>query len=303
MLIPNKLKEEDVIGIIAPSGYIEEKDLKYINKSIVLMENLGYKIKFGKNVFSNSTGYGATAKEKAEDINNMFADKKVNMIWCAKGGANSNSTFDYIDFDIIKKNPKILCGFSDSASILNIITQKTGLITFYGATFKSITSWETNYAYTEIIKRFQDQKLELGKEDDIFIALKEGVAEGELVGGNLSLTKDLVDGKYKIDFTNKILCLEELGYESFPELVSNYLYNMKQNGVFEKIKGMWIGNYEHESNISIEKIVLDTLENEYDFPIIKSNNFGHTERKTVIPIGTKARIENGKIVLLENCVK
>ena len=80
---------------------------------------------------------------------------------------------------------------------------------------------------------------------------------------------------------------------------------MKQNGVFDKIKGLWIGNYEHESGISLEKIILDVLEGEYKFPIIKSNNFGHIERKTVIPIGTKSEIntdDDVKIRLVENCV-
>ena len=81
---------------------------------------------------------------------------------------------------------------------------------------------------------------------------------------------------------------------------------MKQNGVFDKIKGLWIGNYEHESGVSLEKIVLDALDNDIKFPIIKCNYFGHIEKKTVIPIGTKAIIDttkNKKIQLIENCVK
>ena len=84
---------------------------------------------------------------------------------------------------------------------------------------------------------------------------------------------------------------------------------MKQNDVFSKIKGLWVGNYEHESGIALEKIIFDILElpnPKYEFPIIKSNNFGHIETKTVIPIGTKARIntnEDVKIKLIEQCVK
>lgn len=86
-------------------------------------------------------------------------------------------------------------------------------------------------------------------------------------------------------------------------MISNYLYKCRQNGVFDKINGLWIGNYEHESKITLEQIVLDTLENEYNFPIIKSDNFGHGLLKTVIPIGVKARIDtnaNKKIELLES---
>ena len=89
-------------------------------------------------------------------------------------------------------------------------------------------------------------------------------------------------------------------------MTSNNLYFMKQNRVFDKIKGLWIGNYEHESGVSLEKIVLDVIGDDYNFPIVKSNNFGHIERKTTIPIGTKVRIDTSKeekIELIEQCVK
>ena len=139
--------------------------------------------------------------------------------------------------------------------------------------------------------------MQLGQADDEYYTIKEGVAEGILVGGNLSLTNEMVCGKYNIDFTDKILFIEEFCLESPPELVSNYLYHMKQNGVFDKIKGMWVGNY--DGSVALEKILLDVLEDEYKFPIIKSNNFGHTEKKTVIPVGGKARIDTKKTIKIE----
>ena len=120
----------------------------------------------------------------------------------------------------------------------------------------------------------------------------------------MSLFSNLVTGKYKVDLQNKILFIEDLGFESPPGMISNYLYKMKQNGVFEQIKGIWIGNYEHESGINLEQIVMDTLEN-VKIPIIKSDNFGHGLLKTVIPIGTMARIDTTnevKIELTEGCV-
>lgn len=303
-MIPNRLKKKDKIGIIAPSSPITEDKLADINNSITLMEGSGFEIVFGKNVFKNTLGYGATAKEKAEDINNMFADPEIKGIFCATGGANSNSTFEYLDYELIKQNPKIICGFSDSTSILNMISEKTGLVTFNGATFKSLTSWETEYSYKQIINKFVLGKTELAEEDDKFYCIKEGITEGILIGGNLTLTSNLCSGKYRIDFTDKILFIEELAFETDAEMASNYLYKMKQNGVFDQIKGIWVGNYEGE--VPLEKILLDTLEGNYNFPIIKSNNFGHTDRKMVIPIGTKAKIDTEKqikIELLEECVK
>ncbi len=305
-LIPNKLKKGNTIGIIAPSDPIIGDNIEELEQARKILEKEGFKVKYSKNIFSNTNGYSSTAKEKAEDINEMFSDKEVKMIWCAKGGENSNTTFEYIDYENIKQNPKIICGYSDITSLTNIITEKTGLVTFNGTNFKTIATDETDYSYKEAIKRFVDGSLEIGQKGEEYITLKDGIAEGELIGGNLSLTRGMVSGKYSINFQDKILFIEELGIETDPALVSNFLYYMKQNGVFEKIKGLWIGNYEHESNINLEKIVLDVISDEYNFPIIKSNNFGHIETKTVIPIGIKARIDTTKDVkmeLIEKCVK
>lgn len=306
MQIPQKLKKGDTIGVVAPSNPIINENIEEIQRAKDIIENLGFKVKFSKNLFANTSGYSATAKEKAEDINEMFKDKDVKMIWCAKGGENSNSTFEYLDYELIKQNPKIICGYSDITSLTNMITEKTGLVTFNGTNFKTIATDETDYSLKEVIKRFVDGSLKMGENEERYKTIKDGVTEGQLIGGNLSLTRAMVTGKYNIDFTDKILFLEELGFETGPALASNYLYYMKQNGVFNKVKGIWIGNYTHESGIKLEDIVLDVLENEFNGPIIKSENFGHIEKKTVIPIGTRAKIDtskNVKIELLENCVK
>ena len=233
-----KIKKGDTVGVIAPSSKIDKDDLEVINNSVLLMESTGLKVKFGKNAFKNTLGYGATPQEKAEDINEMFKDKEVKMIFCVSGGFNSNSV------------------------------------------------------YEEVVKRFMHGDMQLGQDDDEYITVKEGIAEGILVGGNLSLTNEMVCGEYSIDFQDKILFIEEFCLETPPELAANYFYHMKQNGVFDKIKGIWVGNY--DGSVALEKILLDVLEDKYNFPIIKSNNFGHTEKKTVIPVGGKARIDTSK---------
>ena len=289
MIFPKKLQKGDTIGVVAPSNPIIGENIQEIEKAKEIIEKLGFKVKYSKNLFSNTNGYSSTAKEKAQDINDMFADKDVKMIWCAKGGENSNSTFEYLDYNLIKENPKIICGYSDITSITNMITEKTGLITFSGTNFKTIATDETDFSLKEIIKIFVDGNTELGNPEDYAI-LQEGEAKGRLIGGNLSLIRGMVAGKYSIDFKNKILFLEELGIETGPALVSNYLYYMKQNRIFEQIKGLWIGSYEHESGISLEKIVFDVIGHDYKIPIIKSNNFGHIENKIVIPIGAEAEM-------------
>lgn len=306
-MIPSKLKKGDTIGVIAPSNYIEKDDLEYINASIALMEASGFKVKFGKYVFENTLGYGTSPEKRATDINWAFKDDEVKAIMCVKGGEDSNTTLDYIDYEMIKKHPKIICGFSDNTSILNAIHEKTGLVTYHGPTFKSLTSWETGYAYKQFIKTFAEntESLIMGEPEDEYTTIQAGQATGELVGGNLSLFTKLVCGKYAVNLQDKILFLEELGFEAAPEMVNSNIYYLKQNGVFDRIAGLWIGNYEHPSKIGLEKIIINAIGDEYKFPIIKSDNFGHIDKKIIIPIGTKAEIntnEKIKIKLVEKCV-
>lgn len=304
---PSKLKKGDTIGVIAPSNYIEKDDLEYINASIALMEASGFKVKFGKYVFEDTLGYGTSPEKRAADINWAFKDDEVKAIMCVKGGEDSNTTLDYIDYEMIKKHPKIICGFSDNTSILNAIHKKTGHVTYHGPTFKSLTSWETGYAYKQFVKTFVEdtRSLIMGEPEDEYTTIQAGQATGELVGGNLSLFTKLVCGKYAVNVQDKILFLEELGFEAAPEMVNNNIYYLKQNGVFDRIAGLWIGNYEHPSKVSIEKIIKNAIGDEYKFPIIKSDNFGHIDKKIIIPIGTKAEIntnEKIKIKLVEKCV-
>ncbi len=178
---PKMLKQGDTIGIIASSEPITTESMEEIQKAEKLMEDLGINVKFAKHAFQNPTGYGETAKNKAEDINEMFQDKEVDGIFCAMGGYNSNSTFEYLDFDLIKNNPKIICGYSDPTSLINMIYDRTGLVTFHGPNFKSIASIETDYGFKEVKKRFFDGVTKLGDENDEYKVIKPGVAEGIMV--------------------------------------------------------------------------------------------------------------------------
>lgn len=299
-MLANKLKKGDTIGVVCPSDKVNEEDMPEIKEAERLLKERGYNVVFGKNVYKNTTGYGATAKEKAEDINEMYANKNINAIMSLKGGFNSNSVYEYLDLNTIKSNNKIICGYSDSTSYINYIHEKTGNIGFIGPNFKSLNAPDTNYyLLDEMLKRLENNYYDLATNDSEFRMIKEGQAVGELVGGNLSLTTGLID---EIDFTNKILFLEEFSFESPSAMVSNYLYRLRQKGVFNKVSGIWLGNY--EGDVAIEKILMDTIEDmNLNIPIIKSDNFGHIERKITIPLGVKAEIKDGKIKLVEDYLK
>lgn len=137
---------------------------------------------------------GETAKHKAEDINDMFGDKEVSAVLCAMGGFNCNGTFDYLDFDVIKNNPKIICGYSDPTSLINIISSKTGLVTFHGPNFKSLATEETDYGYNEFVKRFIEKDIKLGENTE-FKVITEGITEGELIRGKFVIIFKLSNGK------------------------------------------------------------------------------------------------------------
>ena len=299
-MLANKLKRGDTIGVVCPSDKVNDEDIPEIKEAERLLKERGYNVVFGKNVYKNTTGYGATAKEKAEDINEMYANKNINAIMSLKGGFNSNSVYEYLDLNTIKSNNKIICGYSDSTSYINYIHEKTGNIGFIGPNFKSLNVPDTNYyLLDEMLKRLENNYYDLATDDSEFKMIKEGQAVGELVGGNLSLTTGLID---EIDFTNKILFLEEFSFESPSAMVSNYLYRLRQKGVFNKVSGIWLGNY--EGDVAIEKILMDTIEDmNLNIPIIKSDNFGHIERKITIPLGVKAEIKDVKIKLVEDYLK
>ena len=299
-MLANKLKKRDTIGVVCPSDKVNDEDIPEIKEAERLLKERGYNVVFGKNIYKNTTGYGATAKEKAEDINEMYANKNINAIMSLKGGFNSNSVYEYLDLNTIKSNNKIICGYSDSTSYINYIHEKTDNIGFIGPNFESLNAPDTNYyLLDEMLKRLENNYYDLATDDSEFRMIKEGQAVGELVGGNLSLTTGLID---EIDFTNKILFLEEFSFESPSAMVSNYLYRLRQKGVFNKVSGIWLGNY--EGGIAIEKILMDTIEDmNLNIPIIKSDNFGHIERKITIPLGVKAEIKDGKIKLVEDYLK
>lgn len=298
--LPEKLKQGDTIGVVSPSNFVDEEDMPVVEASKKLLEENGFKVKFAKNCFKNTTGYGATANEKAEDIMQMYEDNEVKAIMSLKGGFNSNSVYEYLDLEEIKKHNKILCGYSDATSYINYISAKTGNIGFVGPNFKTLTRDEERYCFKNFLSHMCEGSKELLQKDDECKTIFSGKkAEGKLIGGNLSLITKLSD---ELDFEGKILFLEEFAFESPAALVSGNIYSLKQKGVFNKIAGLWIGNY--DGDILLEKIIMDTIEDlDINYPIIKSNNFGHTERIMSIPIGAKARIEENNIEIIEDYLK
>lgn len=299
---PERLKKGDTIGIIAPSNPITKKYKKYLENSIKIFEDMGFKIKLSKNIYKNTWGYTATPEEKASDINNMFLDKEVKAIISAVGGDNSFNCLGLIDYDSIKKNPKIICGYSDATNYLDAIYTKTGLITYHHLEMIDLGKKDKkDFEINQFKKILIDGNTGEIEKNSQYKILKKGTSEGIIVGGNLPSMVTLLNTEYFPDMTDKILFLEVYSVSTSFELADRYIGQLKYHGVFDKIKGLWIGHYHVDTeNIKIEDVFMRHLK-EYDFPIIKCDDFGHDCEKVVIPIGAKVRLDanNCKVIILE----
>ena len=304
-MIPDRLKIGDTIGIVAPSTPIMEDREQALNKGRKLLEEIGINSVKGKYVNKNTLGYSATKEEKAEDINNMFSDKNIKGVFSSKGGENSFTCLGLIDYENIKKNPKIVYGISDATNYLNAIYAKTGLITFHQSDVKSFSIIDKDsFEFQDFKRRLIDG--EIGKicKNSEWKCLKEGIVEGIVVGGNLKALMNLLNTEYMPDITDKILFLEAYATSTPPELVDCYLSVLKYHKVFDKIKGLWVGHYHGDTEtIKFEDVIMANLKEDH-FAILKCDVFGHDCEDVVIPIGGKIKLDatNCEVEILEKIV-
>ncbi len=291
-MVAEKLKIGDTIGVIAPSEPIIKERKESMLKGIKIFEDMGFKTKLSKNIYNNEHGYSASIKSKANDINDMFSDKEVKAIISAVGGDNSFNMLGLIDYENIKKNPKIICGYSDATNYLEAIYAKTGLITYHhGEVVDLVRKIEKDFHLGQFKKVLVDGKLGNVDHNKPYKCLKEGCAKGIIVGGNLPSIVTLLNTEYCPDFNDKILFLEVYSRSTDFSLADRYLGVLKYHGVFDKIKGLWIGHYHADTDdIKIEDVFMNNLK-EYDFPILKCDDFGHDCENIVIPIGSKVKLD------------
>jgi muramoyltetrapeptide carboxypeptidase len=322
MLLAKKLQKGDTIGVVTPSNLISKDKTKFIENAKKYFEDKRFKIVFGNNAFSvDKYGIsGGSPQERADDINGMFVNKEINAIWCVQGGNTANEILDLLDYDKIKKNPKIILGKSDVDLLLMAINKKTSLVTFHAPDFKLGRGKEMDFEYSQ---KWFDKRLINGEIGEIEKAtewkcVREGKATGRIIGCNLSSIMKLVGTDYFPDFKNSILFLE--GYTEDIKRLTYRLTQLKQVGLFDKIKGVVISyiygfqdkeqllknpKLDKEGNkVNYEDVVLDLLQ-EYDFPILKINEFGHYFPNAIIPIGVKVELDasNKSIKIIENCLE
>ena len=315
-IIPVKLKQGDTIRVVAPS-----RSLKIISSEICELANerlraLGLTVEFGEHAQECDALNSSSVEARVADLHAAFSDTKVKAILTVIGGFNSNQLLTHLDYDLIRANPKILCGYSDITALENAIFAKTGLVTYSGlfySTFGRRKGFEYCPEYFqkclfsnepfEVIpsKTWSDDEWWKDQQNREFIdnpgwtVVNTGSAEGTIVGGNLCTFNLLQGTPYFPDLTDSILFLED-DEESQHHHFDRDLQSLIHMPQFQGVRGLVLGRFQKVSGMSEEKIrsMLAAKPELRDLPVISNVDFGHTEPLITFPIGGQVKIVSDK---------
>ena len=339
LIKPEKLQKGDTIAFIAPASGLAALTLHRLEKGKKFFEELGYKVKIFPTAEKNSGISSDTAENRAKDIMDAFKDKKIKVIISTIGGNTSHQTLEYLDFETIKKNPKILCGYSDITSLHLALYSQTGLVGFYGPAiitqfgenpkpdeftvehfFKAVTEtigevkpsqqW-TDDKDVDWINKDDLKKKRKYKENNGYEWLKEGKVKGKILGGCLPVILHLAGTKYWPNFKDKILLLETPEGENYKKgeslaNVDSALGDVRNLGIFKQVKGIIFGRgfgYTEEQIKELKEIILYSTR-DYNFPILYNVDIGHTDPIITIPLGVQIELDSrkNKFEILESAV-
>lgn len=309
-----RLGKGQTVGLIAPSSNLRENDDIYYARDV--LESFGFKVKQGKNLFERRGYLAGVDKLRANDVNDMFADPEVDAIVCLRGGYGSPRILPYLDYQTIKANPKVICGYSDVTALLNAITVKTGLITFHGpianqrftdytlASFKDVLFEPKTGTLLASPPPFEVKEGWVERKNRLTI-IRSGKAKGRLIGGNLSLLVSMVGTPYEPDYRGNILFLEDV--QEAPYRMDRMLTHLNLAGRLNQLAGIAFGKCTQcnssGNSLSLEQVLQDHLE-PLGIPVIQGLMIGHVADMATIPIGALAELDTagGAIKLLENAV-
>lgn len=325
---PEHLSLNDTIGVFSPSaplaGLVPHRTENGINN----LQKLGFKTIISNHALDVTSYTAGTAKQRAEDLMNLFLDDKVKAIISCIGGYNSNQILKYLDFDLIKKHPKIIIGYSDMTVILLAIYKKCGFSTFYGPSVLNqfADSYLPNYTLDYFKKavmhiepigkiapseNWTDEFLDWFEKKDLirnrkynvnhgFEWLKLGKATGKILGGCLETLLHLRGTEYWPDFKNNILFFETCEGNVSQEkgqtiqMIDSYITDLELSNIFNEISGLVIGipyGYDDKERESFKKLIKERL-SEYNFPILFNVNIGHCDPIITVPIGINVNLDS-----------
>ncbi len=214
LLRPPRLRPGSQIGLVAPAGRMDRRS--QLEETEEQLDRMGFRTKAGRHVMSRHGYLAGTDAQRADDIMEMFMDPDVDAILALRGGWGCARILPLLDYDVIRANPKALIGYSDITALLLAIYAKSGLVTFHGPVGRSTWNVRTVEAFRDVLMRGQRLHLdpaELGEtrgRRDPIRPIRGGIAEGPLVGGNLSVVSALIGTPYMPDFANHVVFFEEV---------------------------------------------------------------------------------------------
>lgn len=307
-MLPERLVPGDTLGVIAPSSPVTNALIGQYQYGIETLHRLGFRVREGAQVFSTAWGYAAAPRDKAADLNALFADPDVKGIICAQGGATANGCLPYLNWDVIRANPKIILGISDISVLLNAIYHRAGLVTFHG----NDVMWgfgrpHDPYDEDEFLARLVRAEIGAVKQSGSRRTVRGGTGEGRLLGGNLHCLLKLAGTPYSHDFSGAILFIEAIHISS--EHCDAAFQQLMQMGVFDDLRGVLVGYIDGLQNdpagpVQMEDVLLRVTES-FDFPILKVNDFGHNCPNTTLPVGGWVRLDADaqRYEIAEACVR
>ncbi len=312
---PQRLRKGDTVGLIAPaSNTWENEDIHFASD---ILASLGFRVKRGERLFDRRGYLAGEDRDRAADLNRMFADPEVRGLFALRGGYGSMRILPYLDYDAIAKNPKALVGYSDITALLCAIHRHTGLICFHGPiaaqSFTDYTLAEFKHALMEPLAPralgapppFEAGEGKAERENRV-TRLVPGKARGRLAGGSLTLLTALMGTPYEPDFQDRILVLEDVGEK--PYRVDRMLTHLWLTGKLDQLAGLVFGKFTDGApsggrSLSLEEIFTERAR-QLGKPAMRGLMFGHVDDQTTLPIGAEAELDAdaGTLTLLETAV-
>ncbi|XWN38320.1 MAG: LD-carboxypeptidase [Balneola sp.] len=294
LIIPSAISWNSTIGLVAPASPIY--DTSQFDEMVDTLNNLGFRLKFGKHVQDQYGYLAGYDHDRAKDLMDMFKDPDVDAILCVRGGWGCNRIIDLLDYDIIRANPKPLIGFSDITSLHNAILTKTGLVSFHGPVGKSDWNDFTKQSFQEVLIDKQKGKYPLPKEQTDAFTINPGIAEGRILGGNLSVLVAMIGSEYLPDFNDSILFLEDVGENVYR--LDRMLTQLKLNGILDQISGFIFGKCTNcdagANSLTLLQLFNDKIK-PLDIPAFYGAMISHEELNVTIPVGLRARMDADKM--------
>lgn len=314
LLRPPRLAPGNRIGLIAPAGPLLERD--DLTRAQELCRALGYEPVVGKNAYQHHGYLAGTDNERLADLNGALQDPTIDAIWCIRGGYGSIRLLDEVDYDAITRRPKVIIGFSDVTALLNAVTRLTGVVTFHGPVARasmpafSASHFERVLSTPEAagrLGRIPHPAGVLVPQENRIVTLCRGVADGPLVGGNLTLLQCLIGTPYFPDLTGAILFLEDVGEDLYR--VDRMLAHLRLIGALSRLAGIVVGRFTDlkrsggDGALGFDQVLASYFE-PLGIPVAYGFPVGHIDAQWTLPLGVRARLDAdaGEVELLEPAV-